>query len=480
MLRQDGCIDSMTSTMNLFFRSIAHCLIWMALCSQPMLAMASVANPQATSSNSSTAAATPDTQQVATEIRAGVRDDSRIASAVAALLLRQATLSGVSVEVHSGIVTLGGKVPQEVDRARAETLARKVSGVSDVVNAIELDASLHTRFAAAVQQVDGKFVRLLAAIPLLVAAIAIVLLSMWLGHYLSGRTQWLALRSGNPYMDGLLRRIVRTVVVLVGVLIALDLLGATSLLGAVIGSAGVVGLVLGFGFKDIAENYIAGILLSLRRPFAPGDHLVIDKYEGRVVSLTSRATLLMTLDGNRLSLPNALVFKSVVLNYSVNPKRRFDFSIPIDTGASIRKAQTLAMDEIARVNGVLTDPAPSWAVDGYADSGIVVRFYGWVDQRDSDLRKVRSEALRMVKASFAENSIETPRSVQYIVTMPTFPDKVAASQISAPPIEAAEPPGGEDTSVNRDIDAQLAAAQQSTQEHNLLDSTNREVTDPES
>jgi small conductance mechanosensitive channel len=475
-------MDSMTIPMNSFSRRIAHCLIGIALCGLPLLAMASSANPQALASDASTAAATPDTQQVASEIRAGVRDDSRIASAVAALLLRQATLSDVSVEVHSGIVTLGGKVPQEVDRVRAETLARKVSGVSDVVNAIQLDASLHTRFAAAVQQVDGKFVRLLAAIPLLIAAIAIVLLSMWLGHYFSGRTHWLALRSGNPYMDGLLGRIIKTMVVLVGILIALDLLGATSLLGAVIGSAGVVGLVLGFGFKDIAENYIAGILLSLRRPFAPGDHLVIDKYEGRVVSLTSRATLLMTLDGNRLSLPNALVFKSVVLNYSVNPKRRFDFSIPIDTDASIRKAQTLAMAEIARVNGVLADPAPSWAVDGYVESGIGMRFYGWVDQRDSDLRKVRSEALRVVKDSFAKNSIETPRSVQYIVTMPAMPaapDEVAASQISASPIEATEPPGGEDTSVNRDIDEQLAAAQQSTQERNLLDSTNQEVTDPE-
>ena len=470
----------MKSAMHSFCRRITQGLLGIALCGLPLLALASIANAQALASDASTAAATPDTQQVASEIRAGVRDDSRIASAVAALLLRQAPLSGVSVEVHSGIVTLGGKVPQEVDRARAATLARKVSGVADVVNAIELDASLRTRFATAVQQVDGKLVRLLAAIPLLIAAIVIVLLSMWLGHYLSGRTHWLALRSGNPYMDGLLRRIVKTMVVLVGILIALDLLGATSLLGAVIGSAGVVGLVLGFGFKDIAENYIAGILLSLRRPFAPGDHLVIDKYEGRVVSLTSRAMLMITLDGNRLSLPNALVFKSVILNYSVNPKRRFDFSIPIDTGASIRKAQTLAMDEIAGVNGVLTDPAPSWAVDGYAEGGIRMRFYGWVDQGNSDLLKVRSEALRVVKAAFANNRIETPRSVQYLITMPAMAEEGAASQTSAPPGDATEPAGGEDTSVNRDIDAQLAAAQQSTQERNLLDSPNHEVTDPES
>ncbi len=464
--------------MNCLIRYIALGMFCFALCGLPSLAAALPVSAHALASEISTAAATPDNQQVESDIRVGVRDDSRIASGVAALLLRQTTLSGVSVEVHSGIVTLGGKVPLETDRARAATLARKVHGVVDVINTTQLDANLQTRFATAVDQVNGKFVRLLAATPLLITAIAIVLLSMWLGHYLSGRTHWLTLHSRNPYMDGLLRRIVKTIVVLIGVLIALDLLGATSLFGAVIGSAGVVGLVLGFGFKDIAENYIAGILLSLRRPFEPGDHLVIEKYEGLVVSLTSRATLLITLDGNHLSLPNALVFKSVILNYSINPKRRFDFSIPIDTGASIRKAQIVAMEEITRIHGVMADPAPSWAVDGYAEGGIVMRFFGWVDQRNSDPRKVRSEALRVVKVAFAKHAIEMPRSVQYLVCMPAMNDAAGASRTSSA-IEATEPAGSEDTSVNRDIDAQLAAAQQSTHERNLLDPTNRVGPDPE-
>ena len=99
MLRQDGLVDSMTIAIYSFSRRIAHCLIGIALCYLPLLAMASIANPQTLASSASTAAATPDTQQVASEIRAGVRDDSRIASAVAALLLRQATFDDASVSV---------------------------------------------------------------------------------------------------------------------------------------------------------------------------------------------------------------------------------------------------------------------------------------------------------------------------------------------------------------------------------------------
>ncbi len=436
-------------------RWLARLLLALSFAATGTLALAQAPVPGVAKS-----AATPDPRTVAGEARVGVREDSRIASAVAALLLRQPSLAAVSVEVHSGIVTLGGKVPEDVDRERAATLAGKVGGVTDVVNGIQLDARLSTRFDSALDQVKGKFVRLLAAIPLLVAALAIVLLAIWFGSFLAGRTHW-RLRSRNPYLDGLVRRVVQTLVVLVGVLIALDLLGATALVGAVLGSAGVVGLVLGFGFRDIAENYIAGVLLSLRRPFAPGDHLLIDRYEGRVVALTSRATLLMTLDGNRLSLPNALVFKSVVLNYSVNPKRRFDFVLPIDTTESIRRAREAGLAAIAKVDGVLSDPAPSWAADGYATKGIDVRFYGWMDQRHSDLTKVRSEAMRAAKSAYGKARIRGPETVRYVAAEPpTAPTKAES---------AVEEEYCGDTSVNRDIDPQLAEAQQAADDGNLLE-----------
>lgn len=103
-------------------------------------------------------------------------------------------------------------------------------------------------------------------------------------------------------IDDAVRSGVRTVFVLGGVLVALDLLEATSLVTAVLGSAGVVGIVLGFAFRDMAENYLSGVLLSLRRPFEPGDYVRVDSYEGRVVSLSTRNTVMMTLDGNELRL----------------------------------------------------------------------------------------------------------------------------------------------------------------------------------
>ncbi len=317
-----------------------------------------------------------------------------------------------------------------------------------------LEADVRERFDLTFDKVAGKFAELLAKTPMLLAALLIVVVASWLGGFVSRRLHWLRMRTDNPYMDALIRRVIRALITLFGVVIALDLLDATTLVSAVLGSAGVVGLVLGFAFKDIAENYVAGILLSLRKPFSPGDHVKIDDNEGKVVALQSRSTLMMTLDGNELQLPNALVFKAILLNYSRNPRRRFDFTVTVDGSQSIRVSHALAIEQVTRVEGVLSDPAPSWSVQEFTPAGIVLRFFGWIDQRESDLGKVRSEAIRLVKAAFAQRGIEGPRTVYHVLT--ARDPSVGTPEAHAEPAHSRDA----DTSVNRDIDDQLAQAQQ--------------------
>lgn len=324
------------------------------------------------------------------------------------------------------------------------------------------ETDLRGRFDFAFEKLSTGLTDFIAWLPLLAVALLIVLVSSWLSRFVANRLHLLRLRTDNPYMDGLIRNVVRVVIVLFGVVIALNLLNATALVTAVLGSAGVVGLVLGFAFKDIAENYVAGVLLSLRQPFRPGDHVVIDGNEGRIVALQSRATMLMTLDGNELRLPNALVFKAIILNYSRNTKRRFDFTIPIDASQSISTSQSLAIAQISAVDGVLSDPGPSWSVQEYGAGGIVLRFFGWVDQRQSDLGKVRGEAIRRVKSAFASAGIEAPRTTYHILTARQPAGDAVPAQPE--PIHAT----GTDTSVNRDIDEQLAQAQQAA-DTNLLE-----------
>lgn len=390
------------------------------------------------------------------------------ASDIARRLHRMPGLREVTVTATTSGLRLDGMVDGSEDRALAAQIASQPAGMAAVDNRINVGSNLSERLQLAFQQVVGRLIGLIAKAPLFLVALAIVLMAGWIGRTVSRRIHISRFSAKNPYIDTLAARIVNGLILLAGVLVALDLLGATAIVSALLGSAGVVGIALGFAFRDIAENYVAGILLSLRRPFSPGDHILVDRYEGKVVALTSRSTLLMTFDGVQVALPNALVFKSVVSNFSQNPTRRFEFAMVLDTGESIRESQELAVAEIAKVAGVLDDPAPSWMVDGYMNGGIQLRFQGWVNQHRSDLGKVRSEALRAVKAAFDKSGIDGPQPVQYMFTSPLPPAIARRIGMAAEPDGRIEPEGGGDTSVNHDIDAQVAAQRQVHDDENLI------------
>lgn len=394
--------------------------------------------------------------------------DTQLTRSVATRLRAVPGFDSVTVTSAGGVVRLEGSVNDDADRAHAEQIAAQQPGVASVDNRLQIAGGVATRLRLALSQVAGKLIGLVAKLPLLLVAGLIVLFAWWVGRTISRRIHLSRFSAKNPYIDALVARVVNWLILLVGLLIALDLLEATAVVGALLGSAGVVGIALGFAFRDIAENYVAGILLSLRRSFAPGDAVVIDKYEGKVVALTSRSTVLMTYDGVQVTVPNALVFKSVVTNYTRNPKRRFEFTMVIDTNESVRESQQAGIAALADVAGVLDDPAPSWLADGYMDGGIRLRFQAWVNQRESDLGKVRSEALRAVKSAFEKAEIDGPRPVQYTFTAPLPPAVAHRIGMEIATVEPTEPAGCGDTSVNHDIDAQVDAQRAAHDDENLI------------
>lgn len=397
-------------------------------------------------------------------------DDLAESVAIARRLQEAEGLADVSVTVRDGVAQLEGMVLTEEDRTRAAQVAAQQPGVTRVDNRVALSTRFSDRFAAASGLAIDQIVGLLAALPLLLVAIIVVGLAWWLGQWLGERLHRRMSRRSwqpeNPYVASLVRQLVQWLVLLGGVLVALNLLGATTLVGAVMGSAGVIGLALGFAFKDIAENYVAGILLSIRRPFSPGELLRIDNtHEGRVAALTSRATVLVTPDGNRLTLPNALVFKSVVLNFSSNARRRLEFVIPVDGTESIRCVQELVLEAVRGVDGVLEDPGPSWTVDSYDAAGITLRFFAWVDQTRSDLGKVRSEAIHAARTRLAEAGVSAPRNIQFTAVLP---EAEAEALPVAGAARARDRGGPVDTSVNHDLDDHLAAEQHAHAGEDLL------------
>ena len=364
------------------------------------------ARAAASTASEAPAAANPKlVQQAARETQ---QDDERILAEVTARLSRNVTFRAITPAVQAGVATLHGSVPDNEARQLATKVVAAVDGVVAVENQLTLAADFGARLHETWELLKDRAARAVAAIPLLITAIVVVMVMRWLGGWLARHLHIVRLDSRNPFLGTVIRRSVRAAFLIIGVLIALDLLGATALVTAVLGSAGVVGIVLGFAFRDMAENYLSGILLSLRRPFEPGDHVRVDSHEGRVVSLSTRNTVLMTMDGNELRLPNATVFKAVLLNFTHNPRRRFSFTLGVSYGEDLQRAQDLGVATLAAMQGVLDDPAPSATVDLVGDSSVTISYYAWVNQRETGFFKARSEAIRLVKKALEDAGMDLP------------------------------------------------------------------------
>jgi small conductance mechanosensitive channel len=325
-----------------------------------------------------------------------------------AIYRRMDGLRNVEVHLDEGILELSGVALSGEERDRAAELAREIAGIRWVDNRIQVERSVARRLAPAMERFEEKGIAFVRFLPVLLVGMLILglttLVAIW-----AGRPSFPYDRiTSNSFAADFLRMGVRLVILLVGTLLALDLMGAGALVGAVLGTAGLAGLAVGFAFRDIVENYLAGILLSLRQPFAPRDHVELSGQEGRVVRLTGRETVLMTLDGNHVRIPNSTVFKSVMTNYTRNPRRRFLVRVGVAPWEDLSRALRVGKEVLTGMRGVLENPSVSARVHELGDSSVELRFFAWMDQTESDFGKVRSEAMRKLKEAFEEEGIHTP------------------------------------------------------------------------
>lgn len=327
-------------------------------------------------------------------------------------------------------------------------------------------------FSAVIARLQTQTTNLLAGLPLLVIALVVIWLAWSVGGWLSHRTALDRVAQRNPFLRDLVKTSTRWAVTLGGILIALSIMNATALVGAVLGTAGVMGVALGFAFKETLENYLAGVLMSLRQPFSPRDHVVIDGNEGVVIALTSRATILMTLDGNHLRLPNALVFRSVMLNYTRNPTRRFEFDVGVGVNEDLLRAQRIGTGRLATIDGVIASPPPRAYIASLGDSNVQVRFHGWVDQRSHDFLLVKSEAIRKTKLALEEAEMDMPEPI-YRVQITERAAAPAPQQKSANKAALAELAGHPplDTSVQKDLENAIDVDVHNRESEDLLNNS---------
>ncbi len=378
-------------------------------------------------------------------------------------------LEQVEYRFHAGVVTLAGTVASREAREAAVELIGRLDGVLHVVDEIGIDKSLQRRLASVFEELADRLRGGLARLPLLALAFALFVGFVFLGRWLKRLEAPYRALSDKLLLQNLVRQIVFALVIGVGLFAALHLLDASAVLGTLLGAAGVVGLALSFAFRDIIENFLAGILLALRQPFRARDVVEIDGRIGTVLRLTASETILMTADGNHLRLPNATVFKGSVLNYSTNPQRRFTVSVGVGANEDLVAVQALGIEQLRTVQGVSADPAPTAQVVELGDSDVRLEFYGWVDQREASFVKVSSEAVRRIKDRMDEAGVDLPipsYSVQLQRAPRTSSEPGAASSPSRAAIDSQRVV---DVSPVEDVDHQIERELAESTEPNLIE-----------
>lgn len=320
------------------------------------------------------------------------------------------------VEVREGVVFLNGWSETDELKKWAGDLARNTDDVVAVANRMEVIEPSVWDFSSTWHGLRVLWRDLIRSLPFFLSGLLILALSAGAG-VLATRLARVFLRSRvrANLLRSVMARGMGVLVFLTGVYIVMRVSGLTQLALTVVGGTGLVGLAVGIAFRDITENFLASIFLSMQQPFETGDLVEITDVTGYVQQLNVRTTILMTLDGNLVQIPNATVYKTNLRNFTSNANRREDFFIGIGYDDPIQEAQEIARKVLLDHPAVLIDPEPSVLVDSLGTSTVNLRVYFWLNGREYSWTKVRSSVIRQVKRAFQQHGISIPDEAREIV-----------------------------------------------------------------
>ncbi|WP_018981370.1 mechanosensitive ion channel family protein [Salinimonas chungwhensis] len=238
----------------------------------------------------------------------------------------------------------------------------------------------------------------------------------------------------SPLIRSVSKRTISILIILLGAYLFLKLAGLTEFAVAIISGTGVLGIILGFAFRDIAENFISSLLLTVQRPFRIGDVVEIDNYLGVIQKVTARATTMVDFDGNHIQIPNSTVYKGVIKNLTANPNMRGQFVIGIGYDANARHAQQLAMQVLQEQEEVLDEPEPQILIDALGSATLNLKVYFWIDVERTSVLKMASVLMRRLVETFDSAGISMPDDAREIIFpqgVPVITDQ-SGSQRSTP------------------------------------------------
>ena len=207
----------------------------------------------------------------------------------------------------------------------------------------------------------------------------------------------------------LLTSIIKSIVLIAGIFIALDFVGLKGTVTSLLAGAGIVGLAIGFAFQDMTENFIAGVAMGIRKPFEIGDVIEAEGVFGNVKEINLRNTLVETFYGQLEVIPNKILFRNILTNYSYLGYRRIEVPVGISYADDIEEAAKVITDAMNEKDYVIKKEETAVYAESFGDSSINLLLWFWIRYPgDPGFMSVRHDAVSTVKTVLEENDILIP------------------------------------------------------------------------
>jgi len=276
---------------------------------------------------------------------------------------------------------------------------------------------MNAEISTAWDKVQSMINGFIALVPNIVLGLIVFIFFLFIASRIKALVKRLTRNRRSARNLGLvLGRLAQGLTILIGLFIALSIVIPTFRAGDLVQLLGISGVAIGFAFRDILQNFLAGILILLTEPFQIDDQIVFKGFEGTVENIETRATTIRTYDGRRIVIPNSELFINSVTVNTAFDNRRLEYDVGIGYNDDTDLAKQLMLDAMYSVDEVLREPAPDVLVMELAESTVNIRVRWWINPpRRIDSLQSRDKVLSAIKKKLVANGIDLPFPTQQIL-----------------------------------------------------------------
>ncbi|MGE4313556.1 MAG: mechanosensitive ion channel family protein, partial [Pseudobdellovibrionaceae bacterium] len=218
--------------------------------------------------------------------------------------------------------------------------------------------TLNDGYALAIAKLNGWYEGFFTILPNLIVG-AFILLVFCLAAFFANRLiQGYLRRDDRIDLGRLLGQSIFWALIALGLLVSLTIIIPSMEPVDLLGGLGLGSLAVGFAFKDILQNWLAGLLILLRLPFRRGDQIEVIGLKGTVLRIEPRATIMRTYDGKDIVIPNTTIYTNDVTIQTSQPTRRIEMDITVGYENDIDRIRDILTEALDKVDEIRKDPPP--------------------------------------------------------------------------------------------------------------------------